>query len=69
MVKIKKLMKSKKGFVITGSILIGTALILFGIPFLGTWLKLMFSKPSAGISPIWIIVIGFVVILLLRRKQ
>jgi len=74
---MKKLMKSKKGFVFTAAAFIAIlaavpwilGLTLFGVPVFATWLKVVFSKPSAGISPIWIIVIAFIVILLIKRRK
>ncbi len=63
-----KLMKSKKGIVFT-SLLLGIAGLLFGIPIFYTWLKLMFFTPKTGFSPVWIIVIGFIVILLLKKMR
>ena len=43
-------------------------LTLFGIPIFGTWLKMMFT-PAQPVSPIWIIVIAFIVLILLFRRK
>ena len=51
---MKKLMKSKKGFVFTAAAFIAIlaavpwilGLTLFGVPVFATWLKVVFSKPS-----------------------
>jgi len=71
-VKLKKLMKSKRGFIFTAAAFAAIpwilGLTLFGIPVFATWLKIVTTPSSTGFSPVWIIVGGFVVILLLKRR-
>lgn len=75
MVKLKKLMKSKKGVAPALLLLLIPAipwilgLTLFGIPVFGTWLKIVTTPASTGFSPIWIIVIAFIVLILLFRRK
>ena len=66
---MKKLMKSKKGVIqFIAPILFGLVGLLFGIPVFITWLK-MITQPSTPFSPIWIIVIAFIVLILLFRRK
>jgi len=70
---MKKLMKSKKGVAPLLLVLIPAipwilGLTLFGVPIFATWLKVV-TTPAKPFSPIWIIVIGFVVILLLKKRR
>ena len=64
---MKKLMKSKRGVVIS-TLLLGIAGLLFGIPIFYTWLKLQFT-PAQPVSPIWIAVGAFVVLILLIKRR
>ena len=70
---MKKLMKSKKGagpllLLLIPAIPWILGLTLFGVPIFGTWLKIV-TTPAKPISPIWIIVIGFVVLILLIKRR
>ena len=66
---MKKLIKSKKGILPLIPIAWILGLVLIGIPVFGTWLKVI-TTPAKPVSPIWIAVGAFIVLVLLitRRK-
>jgi len=70
---MKKLMKSKKGVAPLLLVLIPAipwilGLTLFGVPIFATWLKVI-TTPAKPVSPIWIIVIAFIVLILIKRRR
>jgi len=70
-----KLLKSKKGFAFTTGAFIALltalpwimGLTLFGVPVFSTWIKGT-TAPATPLSPIWIIVGGFVILLIIRGR-
>ena len=70
---MKKLMKSKKGALPLLLVLIPAipwilGLTLFGVPVFATWFK-MATTPAKPVSPIWFIVGGFVILILLIKRR